>query len=287
MKHLLSRVSLAFVLACLARDASAQLVTENAGVVSPESPMARLTIRGSQWRHVDEAQAVGEFRYAFHPRFEGAAFVPLITRRFEIGGDHERRSGLGDVAVQGKVNILKQDGVMSSLRAAVFGGIEFPTGTWDDTLGGSDVPFTRKLQLGSGTFDFKLGAAFTYIADRHRVAVDAWGQASTSRGEVSPGPVIRIDASYWFRLFPAVFEPGESGMELRLVVDAWYLHRYHTRGEAVDDSADQVWIAPGVQFHVTKWLTIEGSFGFNLADSSDDEYGRAQWTGFIAGSIHF
>ena len=31
------------------------------------------------------------------------------------------------------------------------------------------------------------------------------------------------------------FEPGEAGMELRAVVDAWYLHRYHTRGGALND----------------------------------------------------
>jgi hypothetical protein len=271
----------------LAGAASAQLVTENAGTVSPESPLARLVISGAQWRHVDEFSAAAEFHYGFHPRFEASISVPFIYRDFEINRHYEDIAGFGDVEVMGKVVVHKEDGVMTSMRTAVLAGIEFPTGKWDDRIGNATLPYARKLQLGSGTFDFTLGMAFTYIKDRHRFSVDVLGRASTSRGEVSPGPVLRLDVAYWFRLFPAVFEPGEAGMEFRLVVDAWYLHRFHTRGEELDDSGDQFWLAPGLQFFATKWLQFEGNVAFALMDSTDDQYGRARWSAFVAVKVLF
>ncbi|MEK7467007.1 MAG: transporter [Planctomycetota bacterium] len=281
-------LSVTFLLLLITGSASAQLVTENAGTVSPETPLARLVINAAQWRHVDEFSAVGEFHYGFHPRFEGSVSVPFIYRYFEIGNnDDEEIAGFGDVALKGKVVVHKEDGVMTSMRTAVLAGIEFPTGKWDDRIGDATEPYARKLQLGSGTFDFTLGLAFTYINDRHRIAIDALGRASTSRDNVSPGPVLRVDLAYWFRLFPAVFEPGESGMELRLVVDAWYLHRYHTRGEKLDDSGDQVWLAPGLQFYATNWLLLEGNAAYALMDTTDDEYGRARWSAFVAVKILF
>ena len=46
-----------FVLA-LAGSASAQLVTENAGTASPETPHARFLIRAADWTHVTEYAAV-------------------------------------------------------------------------------------------------------------------------------------------------------------------------------------------------------------------------------------
>ncbi|KAF0247102.1 MAG: hypothetical protein FD180_41 [Planctomycetota bacterium] len=274
-------------LCSLAGSASAQLVTENAGTVSPETPLARLVINGAQWRHVDEFSAVGEFHYGFHPRFEGSISVPFIARSFEIRDDWENIAGFGDVGMKGKVVVHKEDGVMTSMRTAVIAGIEFPTGKWNDRIGDEKEPYARKLQLGSGTFDFTLGAAFTYIKDRHRFAIDAIGRAGTSRGGISPGPILRVDVAYWFRLFPAVFQPGEAGLELRLVVDAWYLHRYHTRGAEFDDSGDQVWIAPGLQFYATKWLLFEGNAAFDLMDTIDDEYGRSRWSAFVAVKILF
>jgi hypothetical protein len=275
------------LLLLFAGAASAQLVTENAGAISPETPMARLVINGAQWRDAEEFSTVGEFHYSFHPRFEASVYAPYICRRFEIAGKTENISGFGDIGVRGKVVVHKEDGVMTSLRTAVLAGIEFPTGQWNDRIGKATEPYARKLQIGSGTVDFTLGAAFTYINDRHRFAIDGYGRASTTRDNIGPGPVLRLDAAYWYRLFPAVFEPGEAGMELRVVVDAWFLHRYHTRGETLDDSGDQLWVAPGLQFYATKWLLLEGNFAYALVDTVEDEYGRARWSAFVAIKILF
>ena len=85
----------------------------------------------------------------------------------------------------------------------------------------------------------------------------------------------------------AAEEHLKEGMELRLVADAWYLHRWHTRGEAGNDAGDQVWLAPGLQFYVTKWLQLEGNFGIPLYDNIKDQYGRSHWSAFVAAKVEF
>lgn len=280
------RILVALALA-LAGDASAQLVAENAGTLPPDTPLARLKIYAAEWRHVDEFGAVGEFHYGIHPRLEASALVPLLYKKLEIGDRHESFSGVGDAWLNLKLNVHKTDGVMSSDRVAVLAGIKFPTGKWDDTLRGEEIPFARKLQLGTGTFDGRIGVAITYINDRHRFSIDAWGQASSKRDGVRPGPILRADAAYWCRLFPAAFAEGESGMELRLVADAWYMHRWHTSGELGSDAGNQFWIAPGLQFNATKWLTLEGNVAVPLVDTIKDEYGHSRWSAFVAVKIYF
>ena len=150
--------------------ASAQLVTQNAGTTSPETPIARLQIRGSEWKDYSEYEAKAEFTYGLHPRLEATLSVPLVWKDFQIGKDVVTLAGLGDASVHMKLNVLKEDAVMTSTRVAVFGGVELPTGNWREDLNGEPLP--RKLQLGSGTFDFSIGTAFTYIADRHRVSIE-------------------------------------------------------------------------------------------------------------------
>lgn len=271
----------------LATAASAQLVTENAGTLSPETPMAKLRLSGGGWRNVYEWGAAGEFHLGVHQRLELSLSIPLLVKDFEDGDEVDTNIGPGDASVGFKLNVHKSDGVMTSERVAVFGGVEFPTGKWDDTHHGDELPFARKLQLGSGTFDGRLGLAFTYISNRHRFSIDAWGQLSTERDDVRPGSIARVDVAYWYRLFPAVFAEGESGMEMRLVADAWYMYRGHTRGEPGNDAGSQVWIAPGVQLYITKWLQVEGSFGIPLYDNIRDQYGRAHWAAFVAVKVEF
>lgn len=278
-----------FIAACtlLTADvASAQLVTENAGTTSPETPTGRLVFRASHWQLVDEFSAAAEFHYGFHPKLEGNISVPLVYKTFEIGDGAETLAGLGDIRIGGKLNLTKTDGVMSSVRTAVFGGVELPTGRSRDTTPDGSERLPRKLQLGSGTVDFDLGFAFTYIHDRHRFALDLAGRASTRDAGVRPGPEARIDAGYWFRLFPATFESGQAGLELRVVLDASFVWRWRTHGE-IDDSGGRAWLSPGLQFYATTWLLFEGNVQLPLYDGVDDQYGRARIAGFVAVKILF
>ncbi|MCE9581352.1 MAG: hypothetical protein K8T20_02425 [Planctomycetes bacterium] len=264
----------ATLLLFLAGTASAQLVAHNAGTTSPETPVLRLQVRGSEWKYYSEYEARAEFTYGIHPRLEASLSVPIAYKDFEIGNDVVSLAGPGDASVDMKLNVLKEDGVMTSTRVAVFGGVELPTGRWKETLNGERLP--RKLQLGSGTFDFSLGTAFTYIQDRHRVAIDVSGRYSSQKGGVRPGAQVQLNAAYWFRLFPASFEPGQAGTELRLVLDASAVYRERTRGEPGNDSGVRVWVSPGIQFYATTALLFEANGSLPAYDGVDDQFGHAR-----------
>lgn len=277
-----SRCALAAAfLLTFAAVSSAQLVTENAGTTSPATPTARLLFRASHWQLVDEMSVAAELHYGLHQKLEANISVPVVYRSFEIGNGAMTIAGLGDVRIGAKLNLTKTDGVMTSVRTAVFGSVEVPTGRSHETTPDDSEQLPKKLQLGSGTFDFDLGFAFTWINDRHRFALSAAGRASTSDRGVRPGAEARLDAAYWFRLLPASFETGQSGLELRLVLDASFVWRWRTQGEA-DDSGGRVWLSPGIQFYATTWLLFEGNIQLPLYDGPHDQYGRARIAGFVA-----
>lgn len=274
------------VLLAFALPACAQLVTENAGTVSPELPHFRFLIRGGESRFVTEGAVVGQVHYGLLPNLDCFVSVPVSRKEFAWAGRELTENGLGDATVGSKLNLYKNDGVMTSTRFAVFGNVELPTGRWRDRVH-NEEPFPRSLQLGSGTFDGTIGAAATAIHDRHRFAIDIAGRASTKRGGVRPGVEARIDAAYWFRLLPAAFEPGTAGMELRLVVDLSYVHRWRTHGESGNDSGHQIWIAPGAQFYATPSVLFEGNVALPALDTTGGAYGRARWSAFLAVKILF
>ncbi|MBI2919674.1 MAG: transporter [Planctomycetes bacterium] len=278
----MQRLSLLAVLMACSSTASAQLVTENAGTTSPETPVARFLIRTSVAQRVVEHAAVAELHYGLRNDIEATLALPYVVKDIQVGEERDQTEGLGDVSLGLKINVHKLDGVMSSSRVALFGGVEAPTGDHHAELDGASEPYARKLQIGSGGWDSWLGAAVTVIEDRHRFALDVAGRWNGGHDGVRPGPSARVDAAYWFRLFPAKFEPGAAGAELRLVLDVSVVKRWRTRGGAGDDSGTTVWVAPGVQFYATTSVLFEGNIAFPVYDSVDDEYGDQRFTAFVA-----
>lgn len=277
----------AFLLLALAGAAHAQLVTENAGTTSPETPFARFVIRSSVSQRVEEHVYATEKHYGLLPSLEISLSTPYVVKSVEVGEERDVFNGLGDPSLGFKVNVHKDDGVMTSDRAAVFGGVEIPLGEHEESLDGSDRPAARKLQIGSGGWDCWAGAAVTIIRDRHRFALDVAFRWNGGHDGVRPGPSARVDAAYWFRVLPAAFEPGESGMELRAVLDVSVVRRWRTRGEGTDDSGTTVWLAPGLQFYATEQVLFEGNASFPVHDTVEDEYGDQRFMAMLALKILF
>jgi hypothetical protein len=267
--------------------ARAQLVSENGGTTSPETPQVRFRIQSAVWQNASEHGVVTEAHYAPIAGLEFSAGVPVLRKEIRIGEEREERSGTGDAWVGGKYVLWKQDGTMTSDRLAVFASLELPTGEWRDELDGAAEPYARKLQLGSGTWDGTLGVAATVIRDRHRLAANLSGRASSGRDGVRPGGFARFDVSYWFRLVPSSFEPGESGLELRPVIEVSAVRHSRTRGEDADDRGWRVWISPGLQFYLTESLLLEGGVSLPLYDSVDDPFGDSRFTAFAGFKLHF
>lgn len=271
----------------LGGTASAQIVTENAGTTSPETPTARFMIRTEYAQRVLDRSLVFESRLGLIPSLEASLKIPFSSKRVEIGERNETFTGIGDAELGLKLNVHKHDQVMRSDRVAVFWGVELPTGEHHAEFDGASEPFARKLQLGTGTWDVHVGAAATIIVDRHRFSIDGVARWSSAHDGVQPGPSLRADAAYWFRLFPAVFEPGKAGMELRAVVDLSVMRQFETEGEPGDDSGTMVWLAPGLQFYATEAVLFEGNISFPVHDSTRDEFGNRHFAAFLAVKVLF
>jgi len=87
-----------------------------------------------------------------------------------------RAEGIGDLGVMGHYVLRRapQDRYLLSLQ----GGISFPTGSIDErdtTPAGPDQKLPYPMQLGSGTYDLKIGANFQYFMDQWLFGASSMG----------------------------------------------------------------------------------------------------------------
>src|SRR5262249_47774983 len=101
------------------------------------------------------------FTWGFHPNFDLAVVVPLITNRFDDGVVSLGGTGLGDAMVLIKYRFYRQDSERGTTQASVTAGPKLPTGrTGLAAADGKLLP--ASLQPGSGSTDFFLAANWTY-----------------------------------------------------------------------------------------------------------------------------
>jgi hypothetical protein len=101
------------------------------------------------------------FTWGFHPNFDLAVVVPLITNRFDDGAVSLGGTGLGDAIVLIKYRFYRRDSERGTTQASVTAGPKLPTGrTGLAATNGKLLP--AGLQPGSGSTDFFLAANWTY-----------------------------------------------------------------------------------------------------------------------------
>lgn len=162
--------------------------------------------------------------------------VPRLSMQFDLpvywkqsGTPQETTVGLGDLSMSLKLRILQEDlGPVDTVRAAVIGGVMFPTGTDD---------------FGSTSFNPYLGAVVTGIFGRHGLNASATWLFTTGStfdpvfaGETT-ADLFEFDASYAFRLSP---EEYTEVHEPALYVVGEFL------GEWEMDGQYELFLAPGL-----------------------------------------
>ncbi|HET9282212.1 MAG TPA: hypothetical protein VFR24_09655 [Candidatus Angelobacter sp.] len=102
------------------------------------------------------------FTWGFHPNFDLAVLVPVVTNHFTsrgtatVGG-----TGLGDIMALLKYRFYRRDSERGTTQASVTFGPKLPTGQTGLTgANGTLLPAT--LQPGSGSTDFFLSGNWTY-----------------------------------------------------------------------------------------------------------------------------
>jgi hypothetical protein len=108
------------------------------------------------------------FTWGFHPNFDLAVVVPVVTNHFTTAGGSTSAggTGLGDIRALVKYRFYRRDSERGTTQASVTLGPKLPTGQTGLTgANGTLLPAT--LQPGSGSTDFFLAGSWTYTGLFH------------------------------------------------------------------------------------------------------------------------
>lgn len=195
-------------------------------------------------REIDRLVATSSLSYGLARTLAVTAELPLEYEWEDGAQRSSERGGAGDASLMLKWRAWQRDlNPVDSLRFAVLGGLELPTGTGD---------------LGSHSFDPFVGVVYTAILGRHGVnqAVRYTFTTGTDRSGTRPGDgeadALRYDTAYLFRLSPAAYSAETSA--------AWYLTG-ELRGLYETNGDNEVLLGPGVLYEARSFA-LEATVGW-------------------------
>ena len=264
----------------------AQIITENAGVTSPETPELRETFFYLDAEHGREFTWSQQFIYSPVRSDELKLTLPWIDRTLE-GSPDLGVSGLGDATLRWKHAFVRDDDVMRSTRWSGLLEVGAPTGDRADSDGG--VPLPEDVRLSRGDWSAGAGAAFTEIVDRHRFAAETMFRHWTGHDGFQLGDTLDLNLAYWYRIQPGRFETIEGTTEIRGVLELLSTYRFEaeSHGAGVGNEGVLVSIAPGVQVYPRDWLLIEANVQIPIAQTMDDSIGDRNFAAFLGVKVLF
>ncbi len=284
---------LLLVVALIVSAGSAQIFTADAGVRSPELPSVRELVVMRGYRDATELRAVSELTWSPSTRFETKLEVPFVGRDLEIpaasgAGFDGSYFALGDTVLRGKLALLRDDDVMRSNRVALLAAVYAPTGEHDRTLGGVRLP--RRVQAGLGGVAGSLGVAGTIVRDRHRASLSAEWLHGAAHDGFEPGDELAVDAAWWYRLSPGVFDPALPATEYRLVTELRSVHRFadHEGGVRAPDDGLRSEMVLGLQANTSNQrLRFEIGAVVPVFEDTPGPLGRFRAGGVVALTLYF
>ncbi len=265
------------------RPSSAQILTENAGTVSPETPTLRemLSIRRNQG--FDEGRIDHSFLFSWEAGREIKIVVPTLQRTVHFEGQTLNSTGLGDSVVRYKQVLFKEDGVLASQRFALTAELTLPTGNYNAKFNGNNgAELPTELQNGMGSWYLGGGLVYTSILDRQRFSVEGVVRKPLNGGLPSETD---LNLAYWYRITPVEFSPGE--LELRGVMEVLSSYRFGGTQEQERMRGTLVWLAPGLQIYPNPDVQFEVGVQIPISQSINDFVGRRNIGGLATMKIQF
>ena len=215
------------------------------------------------------------------PKVALFAIAPVLDKKLEvttpIGRETRSVSGLGDVTLLARYTAYQRDERGRTLRIAPFVGVEAPTGSDDDrdALG----PLPRPMQLGSGSWDLKVGVIATRQTLQWQIDTSLAYQRNTEANDFQFGDEARVDFSYQRRLLPRTLGSGIPAFLYGVIESNWiWQDRSRLAGIDNPDSGGTTWyLAPGLQY-VRRRLVLEGAIQIPV---TQDRNGTALENDFI------
>lgn len=256
----------------------AQLVTTDAGVLSPTLVSVRERLEWFAREHADEAVSLTSIAWAPERRLQLELGLPLLAREVDVpasGGPRRgRQEGLGDLELGAKWALLREDAVMRSDRLSVLADLRLPTGDDDRRVDGQDLG--PRAGLGLGTYGGALGLGYTLVRDRHRAAAALRGWTWASDDGFAPGDAVSLDLAWWYRLSPAAFVVGDDTIEWRGVLELLGRWQGDDRlaGAGLGNGGLQGTIVLGVQANLDRACSLEAGVLLPLVDDTESVFGE-------------
>ena len=166
--------------------------------------------------------------------------VPYVRHESTVsGGGSVTNEGIADFTFFAKYRFIQRDtGPSNTQRWAWIGGLNVRSGD-------SDVSSESVDPLGGVVYSLQRG--------RSHVDADVRYQLNTGSGAYGDD-VLRYDAAYSYRVFPARYKPGKAS-SLDTVAEL--------NGQYITDGSHTVFVSPGLQYHLERW-TFETSLQLPL-----------------------
>jgi len=254
-----------FVGPCLALAAVGVLVPPSLAQEATNTPAATQPATGSfylrqKWqyirygedpspkvRDIDKFVSTTSLTYGLRRDLSLTVDLPLVYEVVDIAEDlTEREFGVNDIAVTLKYRPIQRDlNPVDSVRLAVLGGVELPSGDGD---------------FSSHSVDPFVGGVFTAILGRHGInqaltyKFNTGGDAFGTRAGDGPADALRYDTAYLFRLAPEAYAAD--------TLAATYL-TFELNGLYETNGDNEILFGPGLLYEA-RTFALEAQAGFPI-----------------------
>ncbi|MCE7973732.1 MAG: hypothetical protein DYG92_05295 [Leptolyngbya sp. PLA1] len=204
-------------------------------------------------REMDKVVATTALTCGITRELSATLTLPMALSIEDLAGSSgsDETFGAGDTSLSLKWRPLQWDlNPVDSVRVAVFGGVEAPTGTGD---------------LGSHSWDPFAGVIFTSILGRHgfnqavSYKFNSGGDAFGAVAGDGPDDALRYDSSYLFRLDPAVYSAQTTA--------ATYL-TFELNGLYETNGDNEILFGPGILYEA-RTFAVEATVGLPIVRDVD------------------
>ena len=214
--------------------------------------------------------------------------VPVLDKEMEIKsmGVTRDTNGLGDITLLARYTAWKRDRPGETFRIAPFVGIEAPTG--EDTEKDSLGPLPQPLQLGSGSWDYTIGAVLTWQTIKRQIDASASYKINTEANDFEFGDETRLEVSWQQRVWPKTLGSGVPAF-IYAVLESNLIHNQKNRegGIVSQDSGGTAWfLAPGIQY-VTRRTVLEAAVQLPVVQDLNGNALENDFTGILSFRINF
>lgn len=157
-----------------------------------------------------------------------------------------RTAGIGDMTLLGRYEVYKKDWFLRTFRAAIFGGLEIPSG---------DSPFS------SDSLDIPLGIVASMQSHRQEIDLDLRYKVNTEGNGVAHGDDFIYNLAYQLRILP--WRLPETGIpkQFNLVIEAngqWTQSDVASGTTVANTGGHTLFLSPGLQLAM-KRIILEAS----------------------------